>query len=275
MHEAWSHGLKWFICGLVWAGIHLFPVTLYAQCNPGDYLLDEDDERYYCARGLSTAAFQEILADLENYLLKGPPPAELLGEQWRYRKAVVEAAAAFARKRNHPGMPYGFGGKQIIESGGKATYICVSRKKGEEHQCDDDRISIDCSGLVGYADRFASCIISGFYGAACGQLHILDTSAHDQYVAFKRNESFIAPNGVPQPGDTIFFKKQASDTRIEISHAAIYLGKGGDHRIRMLHASWRAGEVVFTKLSETDPLAQRIIGYGNISKLYDKSGPPR
>ncbi len=256
------------LCGLLMASM------LRAQCKPGDILLDEDDERYYCATRITSSAIAEIVSDLYNYLVN-PPPEELLGQQWRYRKEVVETLGWLARKRGEPGMTYGFGGKLIIQSGGRVTYMCVSKKKGQAHQCDDNRITIDCSGAVGFADRFPACFVAGFYEASCGKLGILDTSARLQYAEFRRHGAATPANGKPQPGDSVFFKRTVSGSDTDISHVGLYLGKGRDNVIRIIHASWNDGEVEFTRLPPNDPLTKRIVGYGNISKLYNQTGAPR
>jgi hypothetical protein len=263
-----------FLCFLFIVSLHVFSLKAYAQCNPGDFLIDEDEFYYYCGKKLLAPAITEIANDLESYLLKGPPPEELLGEQWRYRKEIVEAAASLAKKGSEPGMQYGFGGKLIIQSKGRIKPMCVSKKPGGRNQCDDESRSIDCSGLVAYSDRYAACFTSGFYQAACSKLYILDKSAHGQYTEFVKNDAFIPLDGIPQPGDTVFFKKKVNDSRIEINHAAIYLGKSSDNKIRVLHAvGGNVAEVIFDKVDSNGILGKRIIGYGNISKLYDKLKP--
>jgi hypothetical protein len=216
-----------------------------AQCRPGYVLVGEDEHYWYCSTPARAQDVQEVLQK-EN--------SELLGDQWRFRKAIMEAVGALARE----GRVYEYGGKLIIPAGGKTTYICVSDEcRGSVEK------GIDCSGAAAYGE-LSACFVSGFCRAA-GSSHPLDTSAAGQAEYFKRQKAFRSRTDTPLAGDLIFFKNTARK-RKGITHVAIYIGTTRDGRTIILHASSKAGAVIFGDLSKD--LAKNIAGYGDSSRLF-------
>jgi hypothetical protein len=138
----------------LWWCVALIPLSAWmlvsapmaeAQCarHPGDFLVGEDEDNYYCESPASSTDIGEALRDIEKYLTS-PPQIELLGARGRFRKSAVDTAGCVAR--NH--AAYGFGAKYSVLA-----------------QCSNGN-PIDCSGLAGYAYRVSACFVRGFYSAA-------------------------------------------------------------------------------------------------------------
>ncbi len=151
-----------------------------AQCtrHPGDFLVGEDDDYYYCESPASSADIEETLRDIEKYLTR-PPSAELLGARWLFRKSAIDTAGCVAR--NHAAYQYG------------AKYSVLNR-------CANGK-PIDCSGLAGYAYRVSACFVRGFYSAKDDVLRQLADSADGQAKLFKTYGAWMDINAVPSPGD--------------------------------------------------------------------------
>jgi len=211
-----------------------------AQCKPGDVLVGEDANYYYCEVVAKANQVAEVLSEIKNYLLH-PPNEELLGDAWRMRKAVIDTAGCVAKA----GTEYGFGAKFEISDD------CVN-PEGKQ---------IDCSGLTGYSDSVAACVVSAVYRASTNTLQgLAGKNAAGQWQYFREHNALT---NKPNPGDSIFFR----DTyKKGISHVGIYLGTDRSGTIFLIHASSTTGGVVVTSLSAT--LRRKIAGYGNISKLF-------
>jgi NlpC/P60 family len=227
----------------------VFPRAAHAQCtrHPGDFLVGEDDERYYCESPASATDIGETLRDIETYL-KNPPSPELLGARWRFRKSAIDTAGCVAR--NH--AAYGWGAKYSVLE-----------------QCSNGK-PIDCSGLAGYAYRLSACFVRGFYSAKDDTLGRLEDTAEGQAKFFKANGAWMDINAVPSPGDAIFFcctytPKPPAPPR-DITHVAIYLGKRADGTMLVIQAV-NSG-VKIEALSRD--FAGKIRGYGNAGELYEK-----
>jgi hypothetical protein len=210
------------------------------QCNSGDVLVGEDANYYYCEVVAKADQIADVLSEIKNYLLH-PPNEELLGNAWRMRKAVIDTAGCVAKA----GTEYGFGAKFEISD------ECLN-PEGKQ---------IDCSGLTGYSDSVAACVVSAVYRAATSTLQgLAGKNAAGQWQYF-RDHNALTKN--PNPGDSIFFK----DTyKKGISHVGIYLGTDKSGKIFLIHASSTTGGVVITSLSSS--LRRKMAGYGNVSKLF-------
>ena len=220
--------------------------TAHAQCtrHPGDFLVGEDDKNYYCESPASAADISETLRDVERYLTT-PPPTELLGTRWRFRKSAVDTAGCIARNS----ADYGYGSRySVLEK-------CSSGKP------------IDCSGLVEYAYRLSACFARGFFSAKDDVLSRLEDTADGQARYFKSHGAWIEPGGQPSPGDAIFFCCTYNPVPPrDITHVAIYLGKRADGTMLVIEAV--SSGVKIEPLSGT--LARKIRGYGNAGALYEK-----
>lgn len=213
-----------------------------AQCNADELLLGEDADYYYCGKIASPILVGEAVAKLD--LLR----PEWFGEEWRYRKAVIDVAGCLSRS---PRVPYVWGGKYAVPQD------CL-QKSG---------LGLDCSGLIAYSNQFAACFINGFYSAAFNALHGLhDRNAADQAKYFKRYGAWVDRGGTPIPGDAIFLEKTYKGCR-GICHVAIFLGDTKDGRRLIIHASSTKGVVI---VDMPDSWREKQVGYGNISRLYMK-----
>lgn len=242
--------LTWRCLQVAVVMIVAIPTAAYAQCRPGWVLIGEDENYWYCASPASTTDLSEVT---ETYAKQRP---ELWGTQWRYRKAVIEAAASLARDS----MEYRNGGKLRLSHDGRVVYICVSS------QCaGDPTIGIDCSGLLEESTRHAACLVSGFYSTILHTLKGLESDAAGQARFFQQHGAFLSPSDSPNPGDAVFFRDTVRH-RKGITHVEIFLGTRRDGKALILHASSVANRVLFTTMS--DDLLHKIAGYGNVSRLY-------
>ncbi|HYX52977.1 MAG TPA: NlpC/P60 family protein [Candidatus Limnocylindrales bacterium] len=236
-------------CTLIVSAILFWTASATAQCRPGLVLVGEDAHYWYCSAPLAASDVHEVL-DKNN--------PEMLGSQWRFRKGILDAVAGLARD----GRVYQWGGKILVQANGTSTWICVA------DECRNSTANgIDCSGAAAYGE-LSSCFIGGFYAAA-GTIRGLETSAAGQADIFKRYKAFRGRSDTPLPGDLIFFKNTARK-RSGITHVAIYVGTTRDGRTVILHASSRAGVVLFGDLSRD--LASNIAGYGDSSRLFTAAG---
>lgn len=225
--------------------------SVHGQCRSDEVLIGEDSHYWYCS---STAQSSDVMGIAES--LEERP--ELLGEQWQFRKALIDAVGSLAQK----GTPYVYGGKIRLTAGGQQTYVCVTS------ECRGDLgVGVDCSGASEYGE-LSACFVSGFYKASAYSLSGLWglRSANEQAEYFKQYKSFEGKSDKPSPGDLVFFEKTAPHKGI--THVAIFLGRTNDGHTMILHASSRQGRVVFAYLDSF--LSKRVAGYGNISKLYVK-----
>ncbi|MCI0620565.1 MAG: C40 family peptidase [Acidobacteria bacterium] len=220
------------------------PFSAAGQCRPGDVLIGEDDRYYYCSSPASKAQVQEAVQKAKD---------ELLGEEWRFRKAVLDFAGCLA------GTPALFGGKI------RFPQECTGRSE----------LAVDCSGYTAHAARFAACFVDGFHRAAYYTFAGLDTDAAGQARYFQEHGSLLSSTATPTPGDFIFFEGTYDKNRDGvvnrkdgITHVAIFVGTDRDGRTVILHASSGAKppRVLFGDLAPE--MKQRIVGYGNASKLY-------
>jgi len=189
--------------------LFLLETTLTAQCRPGWLLIGEDDQYWYCSSPARRSDVSEVLE-------KQNP--ELLGDQWRFRKAVIEAVGSLAEA----GLPYKWGGKLRVSAAGGVTYICVAESCGGE-----SGLGIDCSGTAAYGE-LSACFIKGFF-YAMGRMRGLESNAAGQAEYFKRQNAFRSRYATPLAGDLIFFRNTARN-RNGITHVAIYLGTTRDGR---------------------------------------------
>lgn len=238
-----------------WLSLVLWTSSANAQCKPGDMLVGEDENNWYCQASNTVEELKELATDLYNYLVTEGPSQEMLGDEWRYRKAAIEATKDLANRG------YKFGEKLRFEAGGKPYEICVADK------CKSQTNTIDCSGYVEYAATSA-CFVRAYSAATCGKgLRVLQDNADNQMRVFKKNDVFLPTDGNPKPGDLMFLEKtyklKNGTYPKGASHVAIYLGKKGGGKIKIMHAG--NSKVGFTDLpSNWD---NKILGYGNISKL--------
>lgn len=154
-----------------------------AQCLEGDYLVGEDDQHWYCAPPTSDDAIETVLKDLDN--LKKTGEGELLGEEWRLRKIVIDTAGCMAKNA----WQYVYGSRITVPE------VCMGSRD----------LGIDCSGVVAYAARYADCAINGFYRVAFNTLRSLEDSAAGQADLFRAQNAFLQPGATATAGDLIFF----------------------------------------------------------------------
>jgi hypothetical protein len=223
-------------------------LTVRAQCPSGEILIGEDEHYWYCS---SPRPPEEAASAIEQI------NQHLLGPEWRYRKAVMDAVGSLARP---PGVHYLWGGKLRIESGGRVQWICVS----DECAGAPDN-GIDCSGLTEYGAHSA-CFVRGISSFAGLSVHGVMGNAAQQASYFASKRAFIGPAGNPNPGDFIFFQNTVPG-RTGITHVGIFLGRFTDGTILIVHASSRAKRVIFDKLSPGGNLRAKIAGYGDVSIL--------
>lgn len=237
-------------CCAAWVLVYAWTIACstaaHAQCtrHPGDFLVGEDDENYYCESPASVSDIGQTLRDIERYLAS-PPPAELLGSRWRFRKAAIDTAGCIAK--NH--AAYGFGAKYSVLE-----------------QCSNGK-PIDCSGLAGYAYRLSACFVRGFYAAKGDALRRLDDSADGQARLFKAQGAWLDAKAEPSPGDAVFFccTYKPNPPR-DITHVAIYLGRREDGTMLVIQAV--SSGVKIGPISRT--LVGKIRGFGDAGELHEK-----
>jgi hypothetical protein len=260
----------WTFSVIILIGLLFLHGQALAQCRPGDTLIDEDENYYYCASLVSSGDLEELIDKLKemvnkmeetihNMIRNNPDKYNpLLGEEWRFRKRVIDTVGAVIREGKRI---YAWGAKITIDANGKITTICFNKGcKGKDN-------AVDCSGLVahGLSSGLSSvCLVRGFYQAACVDIEPLwDKSADGMAKVFKDHNAFTPKDGTPYPGDVIFFK-----TKSFINHVGIYLGQTRDGRRLMMHADgYRNKKVLFEKRIPAH-LQGKEVGYGNISALY-------
>jgi hypothetical protein len=240
--------------------ILIFSLNTYAQCKPGDMLVGEDDNNWYCRPSMTLEELQEMARDLYNYIVTEGPSEELLGDEWRYRKAMIEATKDLAKRK------YALGAKVRLDIKGRTHEICVAK------ECEKQSNVIDCSGYTDYAGTSA-CFVKAYSTATCGRLiKGLQNNANSQLQFFKENNVFLTSNGNPKPGDLMFLEKtymlENGTYPIGASHVAIYLGKRSNGQIRIMHA----GKSTVGSINLPSAWYDKILGYGNISKLIIKLG---
>lgn len=234
----------------------LWTSSANAQCKPGDILVGEDENNWYCQASNTIEELRELATDLYNYLVTEGPSEEMLGDEWRYRKAEIEATRDLANRG------YKLGAKVRFDAGGKTHEICVA------DDCKGQLNTIDCSGYVEYSASSA-CFVRAYSAATCGKaIKGIQNNANKQMQLFKENGVFLSKYGNPKPGDLMFLEKtyKLKDGTYPkgASHVAIYLGKKGDGKIKIMHAG--SSKVGFTDLPSN--WYDKILGYGNISKLF-------
>lgn len=230
------------------------PQVTHAQCKPGDILVGEDQTNWYCQASQTVQELKELAHDLYQYLVTEGPAQEMLGDEWRYRKATIEAA------RNLANRGYQFGAKVRFDELGTPNEICMA------DDCKGKNV-IDCSGYVEYAASSA-CFVSAYATTTCGKsIKGFQNSAHKQMQLFIKHGLLQGSDGNPKPGDLMFLEKtyqlKNGSYPKGASHVAIYLGKKQNGSIKIMHAGSR--KVGFTDL----PTAwyDKVLGYGNLSKL--------
>jgi hypothetical protein len=232
-------------------GIMLSPGRASAQCRPGEILVGEDDHFWYCERPESETTVINVIAKSRE---------EFQGPEYRYRKAVIEAVADLMRR----GITARNGGKIRLEHGGKIRFECVAK------ECKGLAKSVDCSSAAAYG-QLSACLVARVSDAAFEELKVyLDDDAAAQAAYFERNSALIARTDRPTPGDLVFFRDTAKD-RAGITHVAIFIGTDSNGRMMILHASSPRKKVLFSWVNPRDPndfLGQRIVGYGDTSRLY-------
>lgn len=234
----------------------LWTSSANAQCKPGDMLVGEDANNWYCQTFNTIEELKELVTDLSNYLFTEGPSEEMLGDEWRYRKAIIEATKDLANRG------WKSGEKLRLESGGKTIEICVADK------CKHQTNTIDCSGYVEYAATSA-CFVKAYSTATCGKgLSGIRDNADKQMQLFKKNDVFLPKYGNAKPGDLIFFEKTYPEAASGASHVGIFLYKKGDGKIKIIHAG--KSKMGITNLPPD--WYDKILGYGNISKLIVKIG---
>lgn len=253
--------IAWFHTGII-ASLSLVVVASLAnaQCNPGDILVGEDENNWYCQTSSTIEELRELATDLYNYLVTAGPSEEMLGDEWRYRKSAIEAARELANRG------YALGAKVRFNVGGNIKEICVA------DECKGQANTIDCSGYAEYAASSA-CFVSAYSAATCGKvIRGIQNNANNQMQLFKKNDVFLPKHGNPKPGDLMFFEKtyKLKDGTFPkgASHVAIYLGEKKDGKIKIMHAG--SSKVGFTDIPSN--WYDKILGYGNISKLIVKIG---
>lgn len=219
--------------------------------NPGDYLLWEDAQRYYCATVVSQSDVNELLNGLRA-LLSAPPSVELIGPRWNFRKAAIDAAGCLAR--NHTAYQYG-------------------AKWGLLDQCTSGK-PIDCSGLTEHSFRSA-CLLDGFYSVQGDVLSVLrGKDAAGQAKLFSDHGGWIPKDGNPMPGDAVFFcctNDAKRNAYRGITHAGIFLGRRADGTMIVIQAVSAGVKIGPLKTY----LTERLVGFGNAGKLYTDYARPR
>src|ERR1700675_3076325 len=192
----------------------------FAACtrHPGDFLVGEDDDYYYCESPASSADIRELTEDLRNYLTR-PPPREFLGLRWRFRKNVIDTAGCVGR--NHTA----YGHERPVWD---PAYSCRN----------PDQRRVDCSNLAQYAERVAACAVHGFFSAKDDVLSILGSPnnayAYGQWLIFKRYEALRKSGETISPGDLVFFGRTYPDCTRPICHVAVFVGRRKDGKILVI-----------------------------------------
>lgn len=218
----------------------------YARCPPGEQLLWEDEYYWHCGVISSTRDVGQVLER-----------AELLGEDWQYRKHLIEAL------RSLKGMRYQLSAKFDVTVAGQVSHFCTLGK------CKSND-TIDCSGVAAHS-QLSACIVSGICRTAFPELRqgVLGEDSDAAGIAsfFYNNGAYNA--GPPTPGDLIFFiDSGAPSTRHGITHVAIYLGDLPSGEKMVFHAVGKpTNKALFQNLAPNDDLLTRIAGYGNVSRL--------
>jgi len=225
-----------------------------AQCNPDEVLVGEDDTYWYCGKQANQDQVRGVLKDIEHRLNAGPQG--MLGEEWRFRKKVIEAVGQLLRDH----YPTYYGGKIVIrKSDGSVFNICVGDCIGFTG------MGIDCSGLLEYSTHSA-CIARGFYEASDCLLPI--GKAADQASIFKQYGAFIPRWGFPDSGDAVFFKDTTGGDSGEITHVAIFMGKTPEGKKMIINTSYNSAHKRVIFMSVPSNYEDKIVGYGNVSKLF-------
>jgi hypothetical protein len=226
-----------------------------AQCKPGDILVGEDAHYYYCTEGASGNDIKGVARDLERIKNEGIP--ELLGEEWRVRRGVIDAMAYLTRTAT-----YEFGAKMKVVCEGRESVIQM------EDKCDSGAARcIDCSGSLAFSMNRSACFVGALYEASNVDIKALyGMNANDQWNFFREHRALIPKWGFPLPGDAVFFEK--TQNKPGATHVATYLGKNPEGRILIISTSESKNSVRFMKILVDGDFGKKIIGYGNISKLH-------
>ena len=227
------------------------------QCNPDEVLVGEDDRYWYCAKQANQDQVRGVLKDIERRLNEGPQG--MLGEEWLFRKKVIEAAGQLLRDH----YPTYYGGKIVIrKSDGTLFNICV----GDDCSGFTGR-GVDCSGFLEYS-TCSACIARGFYEAS-GCILPKGTAA-DQASIFKQYGAYIPRWGFPDSGDAVFFKDTTGGNTGEITHVAIFIGKTSDGKKMIMNTSYKLAHKRVIFMAVPNNYEEKIDGYGNVSKLFMK-----
>jgi hypothetical protein len=237
--KTYARHLFYLTHGIVAITLLLSATLLCAQCRPGDFLVGEDEEKYYCETQGSQSEIQDVVQKYQ---------PEMLGVQWRLRKAIIDAAGCLRRA----GVRYKYGSKMGIPS------ECSISHASEE---------IDCSGLTQAASQFAACAVNGILRVTSGFDPFGKTprTAADQARIIQNHGAYRGSRDHPLPGDLIFFER-TNPKKSGITHVAVYLGTNASGDSYIIHASSTAGRVVIGKMSAF--LSSRIAGYGDLSAYY-------
>ena len=142
------------------------------------------------------------------------------------------------------------------------VWICVSRSCAGQNQG-----GIDCSGLAEYG-AVNACFVRGVSSIAGLAVRNMVASAAGQAQYFESRDALLDADGSPNPGDFVFFKHTTlGSNEDQITHVGIYLGRYTDGTLLIVHASSRAGRVIFDKLRPGGKLTNKIAGFGDISIL--------
>lgn len=220
-----------------------------AHCPRGETLIFEDDYYWHCAVEPSSS---EVSRTLES--------AEFVGDNYRYRKALVDAL------RQLKGQGYKLGAKWDFTIDGRTIHFCAA------DGCDGPESSntIDCSGAVAYAE-LSACISTAICRSVYPELRlgVLGETSNAAGIAsfFYRSGAYNTQR--PQPGDLIFFDDggRAIGGRRGITHVAVYLGRVDDKLIVFHAVGHPKNKAVFEKLDPAGDLASRVVGFGNVTKL--------
>lgn len=225
-----------------------------AQCNSDEVLVGEDDRYWYCGKKANQDQVRGVLKDIELRLNEGPQG--MLGEEWRFRKKLIEAAGQLLRDH----YPTYYGGKLVIRRGdGSAFNICVGDCSGFTGK------GVDCSGFLEYSTHSA-CISRGFYEAS-GCILPSGTAA-DQASIFKQYGAFIPRWGFPDSGDAVFFKDTTGGDSGQITHVAIFIGKTTEGKKMIMNTSYDPAHKRVIFMPVPSNYEEKIAGYGNVSKLF-------
>lgn len=216
-------------------------------CKPGDYQIGEDEKNIYCESVPSRSALEQI----GDYLRDYQGDSAMIGVEWRFRKALIDELGCLARDQ----AAYRWGGRPPVGA------ECV---RGAQ------RLEMDCSGALAHAAEsgaYAACAVSTVYFSAAKEaLKLRNMTARQQMQYFARHGALQPPATRPRPGDAVFFERTTRNQDPYVTHVAIYLGRNPAGRDLILHASYSSQKVVFGAI--TPWLQSRIVGYGNVSKLF-------